>query len=47
MADLAPPRGATFFETDAPRYAWMTRSIVICTGEREPAGVKLKFYKAE
>jgi Protein of unknown function (DUF3237) len=38
-------RGATFFETGAPRYAWMTRSIVVCTGEREPAGVKLKFYR--
>jgi hypothetical protein len=38
-------RGATFFETGAPRYAWLTRSIVVCTGEREPAGVKLRFYK--
>jgi Protein of unknown function (DUF3237) len=38
-------RGATFFETSAPRYAWLTRSIVVCTGEREPAGVKLKFYR--
>jgi Protein of unknown function (DUF3237) len=38
-------RGATFFETGAPRYAWITRCIVVCSGEREPAGVKLKFYK--
>jgi hypothetical protein len=38
-------RGATFFETSAQRYAWLTKSIVVCTGEREPAGVKLKFYK--
>jgi len=38
-------RGATFFETSAVRYAWITRHIVVCTGEREPAGVKLKFYK--
>ena len=38
-------RGATFFETGAVRYAWITRHIVVCTGEREPAGVKLKFYK--
>jgi hypothetical protein len=38
-------RGATFFETGAPRYAWMTKCIVVCTGEREPAGVKLRFYK--
>jgi hypothetical protein len=27
------------------RYAWITRHIVVCTGERESAGVKLKFYK--
>lgn len=38
-------RGATFFETSAPRYAWITRCIVVCTGEREPAGVKLKFFQ--
>jgi hypothetical protein len=40
-------RGATFFETSAPRYGWITKCIVVCTGEREPAGVKLKFYKVE
>jgi hypothetical protein len=40
-------RGATFFETSAQRYAWLTKCIVVCTGEREPAGVKLKFYKVE
>jgi hypothetical protein len=40
-------RGATFFETSAPRYAWLTKCIVVCTGEREPTGVKLKFYKVE
>jgi hypothetical protein len=38
-------RGATFFETSDARYAWITKSIVVCTGEREPAGVKLKFYQ--
>ena len=38
-------RGATFFETSAARYAWITKSIIVCTGEREPAGVKLKFYQ--
>jgi hypothetical protein len=38
-------RGATFFETGDARYGWITSSIVVCTGEREPAGVKLKFYK--
>jgi len=38
-------RGATFFETSAPRYAWLTRHIVVCTGEREPDCVKLNFYR--
>jgi hypothetical protein len=38
-------RGATFFETSAVRYAWITRQIIVCTGEREPAGVKLRFYQ--
>jgi uncharacterized protein DUF3237 len=38
-------RGATFFETGAARYAWITKTIVVCTGEREAAGVKLRFYK--
>jgi hypothetical protein len=38
-------RGATFFETGAPRYGWITRCIVVCSGEREPAGVKLNFFK--
>ncbi len=38
-------RGATFFETGDARYGWITKSIVVCTAEREPTGVKLKFYK--
>ncbi len=38
-------RGTTFFETSAARYAWITKHIIVCTAEREPAGVKLKFYK--
>ena len=38
-------RGATFFETGAARYAWITRQIIVCTGERQPAGVNLKFYQ--
>ena len=38
-------RGATFFETSAARYAWITQHVVVCTGEREPTGVKLKLYK--
>jgi hypothetical protein len=38
-------RGATFFETSAGRYSWLTKYIVVCTGEREPAGVRLKFFQ--
>jgi hypothetical protein len=38
-------RGATFFETGAARYAWLMKHIIVCTGEREPAGVKLRFYQ--
>jgi hypothetical protein len=38
-------RGATFFETGDARYGWLTKSIVVCTGEREPAMVKVKFYR--
>jgi hypothetical protein len=38
-------RGAAFFETSAPRYAWLTRHIIVCTGHREPARVRLEFYR--
>lgn len=38
-------RGATFFETGAAQYAWLTKQIVVCIGEREPARVRLKFYE--
>ena len=38
-------RGATFFETSAPRYVWLTKYIVVCTGERESARVVVHFYK--
>ena len=38
-------RGATFFETGAMRYVWMTHHIVVCTGERAPEQVLLRFYK--
>jgi len=40
-------RGATFFETSAARYAWITRHIIVCTGGREPAAVQLKFYQVQ
>jgi hypothetical protein len=38
-------RGATFFETSAAPYAWLGKVIVVCTGEREPAAVNLKFFQ--
>jgi Protein of unknown function (DUF3237) len=38
-------RGATFFETSEARYGWLTRTIVVCAGERQPAAVKLRFYQ--
>ena len=38
-------RGATFFETGAPRYAWLTKHIIVCSGHREAARVLLQFYK--
>jgi hypothetical protein len=38
-------RGATFFETGATRYSWIAKHIVICTGKREQARVKLDFYQ--
>ncbi len=40
-------RGATFFETSAERYAWLARHIVVCTGHREPALVKVEFYRTD
>lgn len=38
-------RGATSFETAAARYAWLTRHVVVCTGQRKAALVALDFYK--
>lgn len=38
-------RGAVFFETGAERYAWLGRHIIVCTGEREPNRVKIKFFQ--
>lgn len=38
-------RGATFFETGSPAYAWIARHIIVCTGAREQARVLVRFYK--
>jgi len=40
-------RGATFFETSASRYAWLTKHIIICDGQRQPATVSLNFYQVQ
>jgi hypothetical protein len=40
-------RGATFFETSAERYAWLTSHIVVCTGHREPSLVLVEFYRTD
>jgi hypothetical protein len=40
-------RGATFFETSAEPYAWLSRHIVVCTGHREPSLVKVEFYRTD
>ena len=38
-------RGAAFFETGAANHAWIARHVVICTGAREAAAVKLRFFQ--
>jgi hypothetical protein len=38
-------RGATFFETSAAQYAWISRHIVVCTGERKPSAVTVRFFQ--
>jgi len=38
-------RGAVFFETGSPHYMWITKHIIVCIGQREPARVVLQFYK--
>jgi hypothetical protein len=38
-------RGATFFETSATQYLWLTNHIIICAGHREAAMVTVRFYK--
>ena len=43
---LFPRRSFFLCETSVAQYAFrMTRHIIVCTGMREPAGVKLSFYK--
>ncbi|MEP6963194.1 MAG: DUF3237 domain-containing protein [Acidobacteriota bacterium] len=38
-------RTAPKFDTASPRLQWMTRALFLCTGERYPEGVKIRFYR--
>jgi hypothetical protein len=33
------------FETASPRLQWLTRAVFVCTGERYPDGVKIRYYR--
>ena len=38
-------RATPWFETAAPAYAWLNRTICVCTGARRSASVELDFYE--
>lgn len=38
-------RSAAAFETSAPQYAWLTRAIVVASGERYPDKVVIRFWE--
>ena len=38
-------RSTPWFETSAPRYAWLNRAVCVATGARRPASVELDFYE--
>ena len=40
-------RATPWFETSAPRYAWLNRAICVATGARRPAAVVLDFYEVK
>ena len=40
-------RATPWFETSAPRYAWLNRTICVATGARRPASVELDFYEVK
>ena len=40
-------RSTPWFETSAPRYAWLNRMICVATGARRPASVELDFYEVK
>lgn len=40
-------RATPWFETSAPQYAWLNRTICVASGARRPAGVELDFYEVK
>ena len=38
-------RATPWFETAAPAYAWLNRTICVCSGARRAAAVELDFYE--
>ena len=38
-------RATPWFETSAPKYAWLNRSICIATGARRAAAVELEMFE--
>jgi len=40
-------RTTPWFETSAPRYAWLNRTVCVGTGARRPAAVELEFFEVK
>src|SRR5271167_2080616 len=40
-------RTTPWFETSAPAYAWLNRSVCVGTGARRAAGVELEFFEVK
>jgi hypothetical protein len=40
-------RATPWFETSAPEYAWLNRSICVATGARRAAAVELDFFEVK
>jgi len=37
--------GSPTFASASPAHDWLNKSVFVCTGERWPDGVKIKFYR--
>ncbi|MSQ64105.1 MAG: DUF3237 domain-containing protein [Betaproteobacteria bacterium] len=40
-------RATPWFETSAPRYAWLNRTVCVATGARRPAALELDFFEVK